>query len=409
MMFDASEQLDPEIPEFLYECLLQLVVDSGKYTVVDASAFASALASVSEAQPDLSAPEARRQAMERLGVRKLYVGSVKKLGKRLRVSVKVFGLDQTVLKVKRVAADSEESLDDAIASIAPELIFSGEELEEQRRVAYLAALAKLKAAREKARSVFSIELWQSVRQLAECAMATGHSDVSEAAELLREADESLAGWTSATRRVLVATPHGQEAKLITYYRNDVGMEFVRIPAGSFVMGSPPDEYGRDADEGPQHEVRFAGSFLMSAYETTQAQYSSVMNTDPAHFPDPDGPAEMVSWNDAAEFCGKLSLKATFRYRLPTEAEWEYACRAGSATAFYYGAARDGLGDFGWYDTNSGRKPHRPGLKLPNAWGLYDMHGNVWESPPRLLWVPCGLRSQGVIAANRASGALCRAR
>ena len=119
---------------------------------------------------------------------------------------------------------------------------------------------------------------------------------------------------------------------------------------------------------------------MGVYEVTQEQYEAVMGTNPSMFKGPENPVEQVSWNDAVEFCKKLSTKTGKMVRLPTEAQWEYACRAGSKTAFGYGDDADysNLGDYAWYTNNSESKTHPVGQKKPNAWGLYDMHGNVWE-------------------------------
>ncbi|MGB2754096.1 MAG: formylglycine-generating enzyme family protein [Phycisphaerae bacterium] len=158
----------------------------------------------------------------------------------------------------------------------------------------------------------------------------------------------------------------------------VTMKLALIPAGKFMMGSPDSEQGRSKDEGPQHGVTLSKSFYMGVTEVTQAQYEAVMGTNPSHFQGATNPVEEVSWNDAREFCKKLSEKTRQAVRLPTEAEWEYACRAGTATAFSFGDADSALGDYAWYRANSGWKTHPVGQKKPNAWGLFDMHGNVLE-------------------------------
>jgi formylglycine-generating enzyme required for sulfatase activity len=161
------------------------------------------------------------------------------------------------------------------------------------------------------------------------------------------------------------------------WTNSVGMTFVYIPAGSFLMGSPADEVGRFNNEA-QHKVTLTRSFLMAATQVTQAQFKSVAGNSPSHFRGDSLPVEQVSYDDAVAFCNKLSDKEGKHYRLPTEAEWEYACRAGTTTAYYTGANENALDEAGWYSANSDNGTHPVGQKKPNALGLYDMHGNVWQ-------------------------------
>jgi formylglycine-generating enzyme required for sulfatase activity len=161
--------------------------------------------------------------------------------------------------------------------------------------------------------------------------------------------------------------------------NSIGMEFKLIPAGKFTMGSND---GSDRDK-PAHQVTLTKPFKMGVHEVTQAQYEQVMKNNPSKFKGADHPVVMVSWTDAMEFCRRLSELPAEKaagnvYRLPTEAEWEYACRAGTTTQFSFGDDESDLGDYAWYDDNSDGKTHPVGEKLPNAWGLYDMHGNVRE-------------------------------
>jgi formylglycine-generating enzyme required for sulfatase activity len=162
--------------------------------------------------------------------------------------------------------------------------------------------------------------------------------------------------------------------------NSIGMNLVYIHLGDFMMGSPDSEKDRFNHEGPQHKVKISRGLWMGIYEVTQAQYQSVMGTNPSCFKGDNLPVETVSWDDAVEFCRRLSQKEDKTYRLPTEAEWEYACRAGTTTRFYYGDDLDEskLGEYAWYGSNSDGKTHPVGQKKSNAFGLYDMHGNVWE-------------------------------
>ncbi len=148
----------------------------------------------------------------------------------------------------------------------------------------------------------------------------------------------------------------------------VTMHMVLIRPGKFMMGEYQD----------RHEVTISKPFYMGVTEVTQAQYEAVMGTNPSKFKGATNPVEMVAWNDATDFCKKLSAKTRRAVRLPTEAEWEYACRAGTQTAFSFGDDPSALGEYAWYENNSKKMPHPVGQKKPNAWGLYDMYGNVWE-------------------------------
>jgi formylglycine-generating enzyme required for sulfatase activity/Tol biopolymer transport system component len=162
------------------------------------------------------------------------------------------------------------------------------------------------------------------------------------------------------------------------FTNTIGMEFVPIPPGEFEMGSP-DEEGRDTDEVPVHHVAIKKAFYMGRYEVTQNQWREIMGDNPSSFTGDDLPVETVSWDGVQEFIKKLNEKeGTDKYRLPSEAEWEYACRAGTTTRYSFGDSESELGGYAWYDKNSDGKTHPVGQKKPNSWGLYDMHGNVWE-------------------------------
>ena len=181
-------------------------------------------------------------------------------------------------------------------------------------------------------------------------------------------------WTKETRPVKTAAPDGESVREITYYKNSIGMEFLLVPAGGFMMGS---ENG-DKDEKPVHRVRITEPFYMGVFEVTQAQYQQVMHKNPSRFRDRKKPVETVSWNHAVEFCSRLSSADGVTYRLPTEAEWEHACRAGSTGEYCFGDDATKLVWHAWYAVNSRSQSRLVGQKKPNAWGLHDMHGNVWE-------------------------------
>jgi formylglycine-generating enzyme required for sulfatase activity len=170
---------------------------------------------------------------------------------------------------------------------------------------------------------------------------------------------------------------------------------VFIPPGTFRMGSPTNEVGRYDWEGPQTTVTISRGFWMGKYEVTQGEYLAVMGSNPSRFTTDNGysddltrPVETVAWDDATAYCERLTQRERLAgrigtnsvYRLPREAEWEYACRGWTSTRFSYGddSGYRKLTNYAWYSGNSGRQTHPVGRKLPNPWGLYDMHGNVGE-------------------------------
>ena len=174
-----------------------------------------------------------------------------------------------------------------------------------------------------------------------------------------------------------------------YFTEDLGngvlLEMVEIPGGTFMMGSPANEAERDSDESPKHQVTVP-SFCMGKYELTQAQYQAIMGNNPANFKGNNRPVENVSWDDAVAFCQKLSQRTGKKYRLPSEAEWEYACRAGTTTPFYFGERITPElvnydGNYSYASAPKGQYRQQTtdvGTFPPNAFGLYDMHGNVLE-------------------------------
>ncbi len=197
---------------------------------------------------------------------------------------------------------------------------------------------------------------------------------------------------------VLASLDRSKLKLPETITNSIGMRLTLIPAGEFLMGSPDSDKDAEDDEKPRHRVRITRPFYLGKYEVTQAEYEAMMRDNPSYFEGkPKNPVENVSWVNALRFCNQLSeregLKPYYEisgetaqvpawngagYRLPTEAEWEYACRAGTATRYSFGDDEASLGEFCWFDGNSDLRTHEVGQKRANGFGLHDMHGNVWE-------------------------------
>lgn len=193
----------------------------------------------------------------------------------------------------------------------------------------------------------------------------------EDSSLLKEAKKNLKYWeTREGKKIVISKEAGNTLT------NSIDMKFAYIPTGTFIMGSDSGK----SNEMPVHSVTIGG-FYMQTTEVTQKQWEEVMGNNPSHFSEcGDGcPVEQVSWNDAHNFIKNINEReGGEKYRLPTEAEWEYACRAGSTTKYSYGDSENELINYAWYVSNSEDETHSVGEKKPNAWGLYDMNGNVWE-------------------------------
>ena len=248
------------------------------------------------------------------------------------------------------------------------------------------------------RSEMQAELTQAEsqwRQEADESLAKANSEIAELKGTLAKRDAELAAALAA-KRLPTEEATAESATVLQppefkaeSRRNSIGIDLIRIPKGEFLMGSPTTEDGRGGNEG-QVRVTISQDFLLGKTEVTRGQWQQVMGTTPWSGLDVrlngELPAVMVSWEDATEFCKKLTdrehasgaIAAGEQYRLPTEAEWEYACRAGTTTSYSFGHDDSRLGDFCWFRGNSTNQTSLVGQKEPNAWGLYDMHGNVLE-------------------------------
>lgn len=206
---------------------------------------------------------------------------------------------------------------------------------------------------------------QEPEELAEQNELAEQEDQEEVPPEEEQTPQEIPGFTYL--RSATYTCNGITNTVQEYQHERTGMEFVWIPGGTFSMGSDQSSL-----EQPVHQVTLS-PFLMSKTQVTQKVWQAIMEVNPSYFKKGDDyPVENISWDKCKEFCDQVGLK------LPTESQWEFACRAGSTTPYYFGEAASELGEYAWYKENSGRTTHPVAQKIPNAYGLYDMLGNVWE-------------------------------
>ena len=407
MEFDVPKNLDPAFGGFLYDMLLERMVASGKYTVVDWEEIDRVLKYVSQSQPNISDEDARRQAVDQLGIEKMYLGSLRKVGSKYYVSVKVLNLDLTVSRVVRESTRREDELERVIDNLASKLILSPEELAEANQKAAASRNISGNKGRLYVRTtptdalVRILNIKPRYRDGMELEAGDYHVEVSMRGFVTERRWINVSPGTDNEVAIQLAA-RASEPQPGEIWREPVtGMEFVWIPGGCFRMGSPVGESGRHGDEGPEHEVCVDG-FWMGKTEVTNKQYR---NSQSGHKSKSykryslDGnkqPVVRVSWYDAKAFGEWLKNQNAghYQFRLPTEAEWEYACRAGRQTARFWGSdpdhacryanimdpsARRALAERSAHNCEDGYKVSSPvGSFQSNGFGLYDTLGNVME-------------------------------
>ena len=212
--------------------------------------------------------------------------------------------------------------------------------------------------------------------------AIGNSNINN------NSNDSIVGNNNSKNTYYINTPTQTPTETFTpiklpTYTNRIGMEFVQIPSGSFVMGDNNYYYTIGEtdyyDESPEHTVQFDKPFYIGKFLVTQKQWNELMDNNPSIYKGDTLPVTNINWNDTQEFIKKLNQKeGTDKYRLPSEAEWEYVCKAGTTTEYYFGDDASKLDDYAWYQRNSMNETHPVGTTKPNPWGVYDMLGNVYE-------------------------------
>ena len=416
MRFEVAKNLDPALGGFLYDILLQRMVASSKHTAVDWEEIDRVLKYIAASQPNVSEDDAKKQAVDQLGIEKMYVGAVRKVGAKHYVSVKALNLDLTVSRVVRGSATNVNELESVMNALADELLMSPEALAKanerpkpEQTVPGEIGRLYVRAIPPDAR-IRVLNIKPAYRNGIELRPGDYHIEVSKR------------GFITDTRWINVSPGEDKELQIElaqkpvensatgkrsgaqppTHWKEPItSMQFVWVPKGCFQMGSPSAEVGRKADEGPRHFVCVDG-FWMGKEEVSNAQYQKFRSQHSSGsykgntLDSADQPVVNVSWEDARAFAGWLSTKynGQYRFRLPTEAEWEYACRSGTQTSRYWGndpnkacryeSVLDITSSTTW--PNRACHPCEDGYKVtapvgsfqPNAFGLHDMLGNVME-------------------------------
>ena len=207
----------------------------------------------------------------------------------------------------------------------------------------------------------------------------GYGTESKQVSILEGQTATLAGMLSTNTTVSTATGSTSSGNTITIpVKNGISIDMVRVEAGTFTMGATPEMENPHDFEKPTHQVTLTNDYYIGKYEVTQAVWQAVMGNNPSYFKGDNLPVEQVSWDDCQEFISKLNSITSKKFRLPTEAEWEYASRGGKKSRGYQYSGSNNISDVAWYNENSGNKTHVVGSKQGNELGIYDMSGNVWE-------------------------------
>jgi formylglycine-generating enzyme required for sulfatase activity len=400
MKFEVAKNLDPSIGTFMYNMLLEQMVASGKYTVVDWEEIDRVLKYVSEFQPNISEAEARKKAIDQLEFEKMYLGSIMKIGSKYHVTVKIVNLDLTVEKVEKGSTKSEDGLEEVINDLASKLLGSPEEVVKRKKVILYSQPPPKKKSRLYVKTdptdarVRILNIKPLYKEGIELSPGSYHIEVSRAGYLtekrwirVKEGKDAELGIqlaevppAVAPKRIKVSEPRREPViQAAEIWREPItGMEFVWVPGGCYQMGCGSWTEGCDTDEYPVHEVCVDG-FWIGKYEVTQGQWQQLMGSNPSYFPKGDQyPVEKVSWNDVQTFIYELNRRENgdYRFRLPTEAEWEYACVSGGKPEKYSGGQNEY--EVAWFKGNSEATTHPVGRREPNGLGIHDMSGNVWE-------------------------------
>jgi formylglycine-generating enzyme required for sulfatase activity len=377
--FEVGDELKPSLGIFLYEMLLEKLVAGKKYIIIDQEEISRQLLLVNRDEPGISKLIARKQVFERLLIQRIFTGSLNKVGKTFYINLKSLNSDFTVGRALKRSCHTEDCFENAITELAGEFLLAGvpENIEDSQ----------------------NYEGWKKLPPFLEVVSNT------VVVSLDGLANGSLAAQ-SRQNKFIANSSLPLEVKT-----KKSQIHFRLIPPGDFLMGSASAEQGHYPDESPLHLVRITKPFYLGKIEISQEQWLSVMASNPSHFRKSGllAPVENISWNDVQEFLlllSRLEQAPMGVFRLPSEAEWEYAARGGTDSPLYTGQLtmtgdRNSLelDRVSWYGGNSGvfysdgydssawaekqydhslAGTHPSGLKQPNSFGLYDMIGNVWE-------------------------------